>query len=90
MPIYLIFDRVLGLKLIEKYMGVPRHRRTKSKQGHRRSHLALKKKSLTGCSKCGAKVLPHVICVSCGFYKGKQVIDMVARAAKKKAKSSKR
>lgn len=71
-------------------MGVPRHRRTKSKQGHRRSHLALKKRSLAVCSKCGAKVLPHVVCVACGSYKGKQVIDMVAKATKKKAKSSKR
>ncbi|MDP3764185.1 MAG: 50S ribosomal protein L32 [bacterium] len=67
-------------------MGVPRHRRTKSKQGHRRSHLALKKRVLTVCSKCGAKVLSHVICVNCGSYKGKQIIDMVAKAAKKKAK----
>ena len=75
LPIFLIFDRVLGLKLIEKYMGVPRHRRTKSKQGKRRSHLALKKKALSSCSKCGARVLQHVVCVSCGSYKGRQVID---------------
>jgi large subunit ribosomal protein L32 len=67
-------------------MGVPRHRRTKSKQGHRRSHLALKKRVLSVCSKCGAKVLPHVVCVGCGSYKGKQVIDMIAKAGKKNKK----
>ncbi|MDP3799821.1 MAG: 50S ribosomal protein L32 [bacterium] len=71
-------------------MGVPRHRRTKSKQGKRRSHLALKKKALSSCSKCGARVLPHVVCTSCGSYKGKMIIDMVAKAAKRKAKSSKK
>ncbi|MBI2052516.1 MAG: 50S ribosomal protein L32 [Candidatus Sungbacteria bacterium] len=66
-------------------MGVPRHRRTKSKQGQRRSHLALKKKSLSSCAKCGVGILPHMVCYNCGSYKGRQVVDMAAKADKKKA-----
>ncbi|MEK7174845.1 MAG: 50S ribosomal protein L32 [Patescibacteria group bacterium] len=57
-------------------MGVPRARRTKSKQGHRRSHLALKKKVLTACSNCKMPSLPHAVCASCGYYRGKQVVEV--------------
>ncbi|MEK7062438.1 MAG: 50S ribosomal protein L32 [Patescibacteria group bacterium] len=67
-------------------MGVPRARRTKSKQGHRRSHLALKKLSLTSCAKCGSRIRPHSVCYNCGSYKGRQVVDVTAKAEKKKKK----
>lgn len=68
-------------------MGVPRARRTKSKQGHRRSHLALKKKNLTKCVKCGTPILPHSVCYNCGVYKGRQVVDLTAKSEKRKTKS---
>ena len=29
------------------------------------------------CPKCGAKVLPHVMCANCGFYKGREIIDVL-------------
>lgn len=67
-------------------MGVPRHRRTKSKQGNRRSHLALKKLTLASCSKCGSQIRPHTACYNCGSYKGRQVIDVMAKAEKRKKK----
>lgn len=67
-------------------MGVPRARRTKSKQGQRRSHLALKKKVLTVCSHCQASILPHTVCVGCGYYKGKQVVGVATGTGKKKTK----
>jgi len=68
-------------------MGVPRHRRTKSKQGHRRSHLALKKLALVSCAKCGSQIRPHSVCYNCGFYKGRQVVDVTAKADKKKKRT---
>ncbi|MBI4120189.1 MAG: 50S ribosomal protein L32 [Parcubacteria group bacterium] len=67
-------------------MGVPRGRRTKSKQRHRRSHLALKVLSLAGCAKCGAKKMPHTVCSACGFYKGRLVVDVMAKLSKKERK----
>ncbi|MEK7501105.1 MAG: 50S ribosomal protein L32 [Patescibacteria group bacterium] len=68
-------------------MGVPRGRRTKSKRGHRRSHLALKVLGVAACAHCGAKNRPHTVCSSCGFYKGRQVVDVTAKAVKKGKKS---
>jgi len=67
-------------------MGVPRGRRTKSKQGGRRSHLGLKKISLTACPKCDAKNMPHTVCDNCGVYAGRQVVDVLAKLSKKDKK----
>ncbi|MFY9493084.1 MAG: 50S ribosomal protein L32 [Minisyncoccia bacterium] len=67
-------------------MGVPRARRTKSKQGHRRSHLALKKRSLTSCAKCGTKIMPHMVCYNCGSYKGRQIVEIKSQKSNLKSK----
>ena len=66
-------------------MGVPRARRTKSKQGSRRSHLALKKRGLTACAKCSVKILPHMVCYNCGSYKGRQIVEMKVKKSKIKS-----
>ncbi len=62
---------------------VIRMRHTRSHTGNRRSHHALKEPTLSVCSNCDAKHRPHHMCLECGFYKGRLVMDM---AAKKKAR----
>lgn len=65
-----------------------RHNRSQTKQ--RRSHHSLKEVSLTTCSHCGAKHRPHHMCLECGYYNGRQVLDLeqakAARAARMAAK----
>lgn len=68
-------------------MGVPKGRRTKSKQGHRRSHLGLKPIKLTTCSHCGVTKLPHYVCTNCGFYNGRPVIDVLKKLSKQDRKA---
>ena len=62
---------------------VIRMRHTRSHTANRRSHHALKTPTLVECQNCGAKRRPHHMCLDCGFYKGRMVVDM---AAKKKAR----
>lgn len=62
---------------------VIRMRHTRSHTANRRSHHALKAPTLAVCSNCEAKHRPHHMCLECGFYKGRMVVDM---AAKKKAR----
>ncbi len=62
---------------------VIRMRHTRAHTKNRRSHHALKAPTLAVCSNCDAKYRPHHMCLECGFYKGKMVVDMVA---KKKAR----
>ena len=66
-------------------MSVPTKRRTKSSVGRRRSHDALKKVTLGKCSQCGQAVKPHKACAFCGTYKGRAVLTIKAKKAKKKA-----
>lgn len=67
-------------------MGVPKGRRTKSKQGHRRSHLSLKKMYLSKCPKCGTMIKPHQACYNCGEYRGRQTVDVLAKLTKRERK----
>jgi large subunit ribosomal protein L32 len=70
-------------------MAVPRHHMAKGKQGRRRSHLALKPQKLTECDRCKRAVMPHVVCKYCGYYKGREVVNVLAKELKKKDKKSK-
>ena len=70
-------------------MAVPRHHMAKGKQKRRRSHLALKLKKLVKCSHCSREILPHIGCKNCGYYLGKEVINVLAKELKKKEKKQK-
>ena len=38
------------------------------------------------CPKCGKAVLAHTVCQNCGYYKGKEVIDVLKKLNKKERK----
>ena len=65
-------------------MPIPKQRHTSSRRDRRRSHLALKRVFLTKCPHCGASIPPHTICPNCGYYKGRKIIDVLAKLDKKK------
>lgn len=67
-------------------MGLPAKRTTSTKRDLRRSHHALSSKQAALCSRCGNAVLPHRACSNCGFYKGKEVINVLAKLDKKERK----
>jgi large subunit ribosomal protein L32 len=58
---------------------VIRMRHTRGHTGNRRSHHALKAPTLSACQNCGAQHRPHHMCLDCGFYNGKMVVDMKAK-----------
>lgn len=65
---------------------VVRMRSTRSHTGNRRAHHALKAAQFVACPKCGSKNLPHTVCLNCGTYKGKVIIDVLAKLDKKERK----
>jgi len=62
-------------------------RHTRAHTANRRSHHALTATNLSVCASCGAKNPNHTICKACGFYKGRKVMDKVAKIEKKQAKT---
>jgi large subunit ribosomal protein L32 len=58
----------------------------KGKQLRRRSHLALKKRVLIACSHCKKMIQPHAVCRYCGYYKGREVVNVLAKSMKKAEK----
>jgi large subunit ribosomal protein L32 len=62
-------------------------RHTKSHTANRRSHHALKSARFVACDHCKAPKRPHTVCAECGFYRGVQVVNMVAKAEKKQKKA---
>ena len=65
---------------------VVRMRHTKGKRNRVRSHHALKVRVLAKCGHCGTSVYPHTVCANCGYYKGRMVIDVLAKLDKKEKK----
>ncbi len=65
---------------------VVRMRSTKSHTKNRRSHHALESTAFTKCENCQVLKRRHTVCVACGFYRGKKVLDLVKKTEKKQKK----
>lgn len=72
--------------IIYYIMAVPKQRKTKSRRNQRRMHIFLETPKLTTCPRCGKPVLPHIVCSACGYYKGREVIDIMKKLTKKERK----
>jgi len=66
---------------------VVRMRHNRSQTGNTRSHHALVAPSLTLCKECGSPKAPHSVCMVCGKYKGRQILDVHSKIAKKEKKA---
>ncbi len=62
---------------------VVRMRHTKSKRNRVRSHHALKLGQFVLCGHCKAEMIPHTVCLNCGYYNQREVIDVLAKLDKK-------
>ena len=67
-------------------MAVPRHSHTRSKVGKTRMHKYIHLVSLNVCPKCKKPVLSHTVCKNCGTYKGKEILNIMAKLTKKEKK----
>jgi large subunit ribosomal protein L32 len=68
-------------------MAVPRHKHTRAKVGKTRMHKHIFSVALNVCPKCKKPVLSHTVCSNCGYYKGVEVINVMAELSKKEKKT---
>jgi large subunit ribosomal protein L32 len=57
-------------------MAEPKKRMTSTRSGNRQSHDALKARLLSVCPQCKSTKPGHQVCASCGYYKGKKVLNL--------------
>jgi large subunit ribosomal protein L32 len=55
---------------------VPKKKIPKSAQGKRRSHLGIRRVSLTECPHCHSARPSHQVCPTCGYYKGREAVEI--------------
>lgn len=61
-------------------MAVPKQKTSKSRRNMRRSHLALKvNQAIEPCKNCGEAKLMHRACMKCGFFMGRDVLQLSAK-----------
>jgi large subunit ribosomal protein L32 len=56
-------------------MALPKRKTSKSKRDKRRTHQKAAAPNLTTCPECGEATKPHHACPSCGYYKGRTVVE---------------
>ena len=59
---------------------LPKRKVSKGRRDRRRSHDALKARNLVQCSNCGRMRLPHRVCPNCGYYQGREIIEVEAES----------
>ena len=57
---------------------LPKRKYPSSRQGKRRSHLAIKMPHVVDCPNCKSPRLAHKACPICGRYRSREVISMPA------------
>ena len=65
-------------------MPLPKRKHSQARRDKRRSHWKLPVASLTHCPQCAKAILPHQVCPYCGFYRGRQVLEIAKEGESKK------
>jgi len=65
-------------------MALPKRRHSGSRQGKRRGSQKIHLDSISMCPNCKSPKLPHRVCSVCGFYNGRQVMQIKKKEEEKK------
>jgi large subunit ribosomal protein L32 len=57
-------------------MPNPKRRHSKARTRKRRAHDALQAPQSSECPNCQSPRLPHRVCPKCGYYNGRQVVEV--------------
>ncbi|MCM8801152.1 MAG: 50S ribosomal protein L32 [Candidatus Omnitrophica bacterium] len=63
-------------------MALPKRRHSKARGRKRRTHWRLSALNLVPCPQCKQPKLPHRICNICGYYDGRQILEIKPKEKK--------
>jgi len=64
-------------------MPNPKRRHSNTRTRKRRTHDKMIVAAMKPCVQCGNPIASHRVCTKCGYYKGRQVIQVKTREKKK-------
>jgi len=65
-------------------MPLPKRRHSKMRGRKRRTHWKISMPNLVPCPQCKQLKLAHQVCSVCGYYAGKQVLEIKMKEKKEK------
>ncbi len=57
-------------------MAVPKRKLSKSRKRLRRGHHKAAVMAHQACPRCGSPKIPHRVCGTCGYYRGKKMVEV--------------
>ncbi|MBT4501536.1 MAG: 50S ribosomal protein L32 [Gemmatimonadetes bacterium] len=55
--------------------AVPKRRISRTRRDKRRTHWKARASAICTCAHCGQPTVPHRVCPSCGFYRGREHVE---------------
>ncbi|MBM3255994.1 MAG: 50S ribosomal protein L32 [Candidatus Moranbacteria bacterium] len=63
-------------------MAVPKQKHSKGRTRRGRAHKKIFPRALVKCSHCGKPTVAHQVCPNCGYYKDREVINVLKKIEK--------
>lgn len=57
-------------------MALPKRKHSKARRDKRRANYKLALPTLVPCPRCHQLRVPHHICLTCGYYNGKEIVEI--------------
>lgn len=58
-------------------MAVPKRKKSRSRTRHRKAQwMRTATPPMATCSRCKSALQPHTVCRTCGYYAGRQVVEI--------------
>jgi large subunit ribosomal protein L32 len=65
-------------------VALPKKRHSSARGRRRRTHWKTASPNLTPCPQCKSPKQPHRVCFVCGYYAGRQIIEIKVKEKKKR------
>jgi large subunit ribosomal protein L32 len=69
-------SKIKNSKCVGVIMPNPKRRHSKARRGKRRAHDALRVPQTVVCPNCQEPRMQHRVCPKCGYYKGREVVQV--------------
>ena len=67
-------------------MALPKRKHSSARRDKRRSHIRLSVPGVTRCPQCAKTIIPHRVCMACGYYRNRSVLVIREKKSNERSK----